>query len=921
MAIRSVSLSRFRPAHGLFAALVLSAFFLAPLDIGIAQDIPPIKYEKFVLDNGLQVILHEDHTIPMVSVNVWYHVGSKNEQPGKTGFAHIFEHMMFQGTEHSNQDYFLPLESIGGEVNGSTTEDRTNYWENVPSDQLERALWLEADRMGYLLPAMTEEKLANQKDVVKNEKREGENAPYALSDELLLNLQYPAGHPYAHTVIGSMDDLSAAGMDDVKDFFRMYYAPNNASLCVAGDIDPARTKAMVEKYFASIRPGPPVARLTSWTPPIDGVRRAVAEDKVELPKIYMVWRSPANLKPGDAEMDILGNILAGSKTSRLYKSLVYEKQVAQDVGAGQVSKEAAGEFTIEVTARPGQSLDALEACIDQEVRNLVANGVTDEEIAFAKASYENAFVHRLERIGGFGGKADLLNAYNVWTGEPDYFRRDLQRYRDAGKRSVQQAAREVLDLNRRVILRIVPQGTLTAGEAPAELAQMPGSAGAVRFEAPGIETTTLSNGMKLYLVERHSVPVVEVDLCVMSGWSADPDGKPGTAAMTAALLDEGNDRHSALEISKRKQELGGSLYTSSGFDASFANLNVLKTRLDAGLDLLSEIVLRPTFPAAEVERERQIRLGAVQEELAEPSSLAFRAMQERLFGPGHPYAQPITGNGTTASIRSLTREDLVHFHAANYHPNNTSAIVVGDITMAEATAKLERVFASWKPAETAARSVPAGHPSSAARVVLIDRPGAQQSFIIAAQDGMPRRSPDHLPFEVMNTVLGSYFSARLNMNLREDKGYTYGSYSFPIEMREGGLFVCTAPVHTKYTKETLIEILKEMRAIGADRPPTAEELDTARRRLVQGYPQNFEVIGRIAGELSDLVVNGLPLDEWQTRIPRIEAIDSAEIQRIARKDVRPDDIVFVIVGDRAVIEDEIRSLNLGPIEIKDGSGI
>jgi zinc protease len=900
--------------------LLLALSTLLPALAG-AQDLAPIKYEKFTLPNGLQVILHEDHTIPMAAVNLWYRVGSKNEKPGRTGFAHIFEHMMFQGSQHADADYFQPLESIGGEINGSTSEDRTNYWENVPSDQLERALWMEADRMGYLLPAMTEAKLGNQKDVVKNEKRQGENQPYAVAEELLLQMQYPAEHPYRHTVIGSMEDLSAASLDDVKDFFRTYYAPNNASLCIAGDIDPVKTRALVEKYFASIPSGPPVQRLTAWSPPIVGIRRGVAQDKVELPKIYMVWRSPGAFQPGDADLDLASQVLAGGKTSRLYKSLVYEKQVAQDVNAYQYSKELNGEFTVEVTARAGQDLDQLEAMIDAELRTLATKGATQQELDLARTDYETNFVRRLERIGGFGGKADLLNSYNVRAGEPDYFRQDLQRYRVATVRSVREAAATYLDLGNRVILRVVPQGTLTAGEAPADLAKMPESSGPVSFRAPQIQTATLSNGLKVYLVERHGLPIVQVDLNILSGGSADPAGKPGAASLTAALLDEGTTTRNAMQISTRTQELGARLTTGSSFDASSASLNILKRDLDAGLELLSDVVVHPTFPSEELERQRKIYLGRIQEEMSDPSSLAFRAMQRRIFGAGHPYAQPFSGNGTAASIQALTRDDLVRFHQAYYVPNNAAALVAGDITLAEATARLEKALGGWKRGEVTALSVPAPKPSSTARVLIVDRPGAQQSYVVAAHLGMPRRDPECLPFEVMNTILGSYFSARVNMNLREDKGYTYGAYTFPINLRDGGVFACTAPVHTKFTKESVVELLKELRGIGSDRPATETELATAKKRLIQGYPQEFETIRGIEGQLAEVVVYSLPLDEWTTRMGRIEAIDAAAVQQAAKKDVRPDDLVFVIVGDRAVIEEGIKSLDLGQIEVVDAAAL
>ena len=506
---------------------ILTTVVLLAGSAAAADDLPQLEFEHYTLPNGLEVILHEDHSIPMVSVNIWYHVGSKNERPGRTGFAHLFEHMMFQGSEHHDADYFVPLQKIGGQVNGSTNKDRTNYWENVPSDQLELALWLEADRMGCLLPAMTQEKLDNQRDVVKNEKRQGENEPYARSDELLLQLLFPEGHPYAHTVIGSMDDLSAASIEDVSEFFRLYYAPNNASLCVAGDFDPALVKPMIENYFGRIEPGRPVDRIERWLPSLDGERRAVAEDAVELPRLYMSWHTPGYYQPGDAEFDLLGDILAQGKTSRLYKALVYERQIAQDVRAAQESRELGGIFTIEVTAAPGHDLAEIEAAVDAELALLLKKGLTSDEVDLARIRYEAGFVRGLQRSGGFGGKADRLNRYNVLAGDPDYLARDLARYRDATPRDITMYALRYLDLERRAVLHVVPQGGLTAVAADVDLAVMPGSSGSVAFTPPRVQTAVLDNGLELYLVEKHDLPLVDVRIDILSGWSADPVAPAG----------------------------------------------------------------------------------------------------------------------------------------------------------------------------------------------------------------------------------------------------------------------------------------------------------------------------------------------------------------------------------------------------------
>jgi len=880
-----------------------------------AQDLPELAFEKYTLDNGLEVILHRDATIPMVSVNLWYHVGSKNEKPGRTGFAHLFEHMMFQGSENHDSDYFLPLQKIGGQVNGSTNKDRTNYWENVPSDQLEVALFLEADRMGNLLPAMTQEKLDNQRDVVKNEKRQSENRPYAKSRQILMEMMYPEGHPYRWSVIGSMDDLSAASKEDVGEFFKLYYAPNNASLCVAGDFDPDRAKEWITRYFGPIEPGRPVDRLSDWIPVLDGPRRAVAEDAVELPRLYMHWHSPGWYKAGDAEFDLLASILSAGKNSRLYKSLVYEQQIAQDVRAGQASRELGGIFSIRATVAPGHTLDEVEGAIDQEIQLLLKKGVKESEVELARTRFEAGFVRGLQRIGGFGGKADRLNRYNVYTGDPGYLEQDLGRYYEASAKTVNEYARRYIGLDNRAVLHIVPQGALAAaGEAP-EMDGVPGSVGEIVFQPPAIQRATLSNGLPLYLVEKRDLPLVEVHVKIMSGWSADPADRPGTAALCADMLDEGVKGLDALAIGAAADDLGARLRTNSFFDGSSVSLNVLKSRLEPGLDLLSRVVRQPDFPVEGFARVRKSYEGRQQQESVRPTSQAVKEIQRRIFGEGHPYAQPITGTGTPESLAALTTADLAAFHTAHYHPGNAAVVVVGDMDLAEATAALEKAFRAWESGTTPSTEVPPVPEYTGPRVVVIDRPGAQQTNIVAGYAAMSRNDTDYLAFQVMNTAFGGQFASRINMNLREDKGYTYGVRSRQSSFREGGMFLITAPVETPSTQASISELIMEMEAIRTDRPMTETELTDSRNRLIMGFPQEFQTLGGVAGGLGELLFYDLPLDGWQTFADRVGGLTLEDMQRVVAWGLDPGHVVWVLVGDWGVIGEGLKELDLGEIEV------
>jgi zinc protease len=877
-----------------------------------ADQLPQVKFEKYELPNGLDVILHEDHSIPMVSVNVWYHVGSRNEKRGRTGFAHLFEHMMFQGSEHHDDEY--TFEQIGGADNATTSEDRTSYYENIPSNYLELALWMEADRMGFLLPAMTQKKLDNQRDVVKNERRQRlENEPYNKVFDLLPPLLFPADHPYSWTVIGSMADLTAASIEDISEFFRSYYTPNNASLSVAGDFNSAEAKKWIEKYFASIPPGPPVDRLTSWVPKLESIRRAETQDNVNLPRVYYVWHSPAHYKPGDAELDLLANILASGKTSRLYKALVYDQQIAQDVQAFQSSNELSSTFLVIVTAREGQSLDELEKAIDAELRKVLSGGITPKELKQAQSVYEAGFVRNLEEVGGFGGVADSLNNYNVSLGDPGKFQWDLDRYTKATTADVLRFAKDSLDLDHRLILRVLPQGDLNSEKASPDRKAEPKAGPEPKFTPPKIQRDRLSNGADILLVEDHSLPLVQTNLVLRSGWAADPENRPGAASLTAELLDEGTKTRSALQISEAVKNLGAIFRTSSSFDGSQVRVNVLKRNLDQALALMSDVVLNPTFPEQELERQRKIYLGTIQQESKEPVTSAFKLYLHTLFGPGHPYGEPYTGSGTESSIKAIQREDLLKYYQTNYSPSNAAFVVVGDINMEEAKTKLQRVFGNWKSVEVANRDVPPAAAPNQIKIYLVDKPGAPQSVIVMGNPGIRRNDPEYEAVDVMNNVLGGQFTSRINMNLREDKGYAYGASSFFLTTRAPGAFVMYAAVQAQSTKESVAEMLKELRDITSSRPLTQEEVTKSKDNLIKSYPQQFQTFSGIAAQLAEIVLYQLPEDEWTRYVQEVNKVDTSAATQVAKKHLHPDKLLIVVVGDRAKIEPGLRELKLGEI--------
>ena len=897
--------------------LVLAALVAAP---AAAQSVPEIQFDKYELPNGLDVILHEDHSIPIVSVNVWYHVGSGNEQPGRSGFAHLFEHMMFQGSKNHDDEFFKPLQKVGGRINGSTNTDRTNYWENVPSNYLETVLWLEADRMGFLLPAMTQEKLDNQRDVVKNERRQNyENQPYRKSRLILAEMMYPDEHPYSWPTIGSQEDLTAASIDDVSDFFKTYYAPNNAALVIAGDIDPAATKEMVEKYFAALPPGPAVERVSNWMPELDGPRRAVAEDNIKLPRLYYVWHTPGFYKPGDAEFDLLSNILSTGKTSRLYKSLVYEQEIAQDVASFQASRLMGSTFQIRVTAREGHTLEELEEAVDAELAKLLAEGVTDQELEQARMAWEASFIRRLERIGGFGGVADQLNNYNYYLGDPGSFDRDIERYSKATAEDVLSYTERYLQAGKRGTLHLVPQGQLVAKEDDTDRTVEPQGAAEPDFAPPAIHRERLANGLELLVVEDHALPIVQANLVIESGWASDPAERPGTASLTAELLDEGTTGRNALEIAGEAKRLAASLGTNSFFDGSGVNLNVLKRNLGPALDLMADVVMNPTFPDEELERQRRIYLGRIQQEAKQPQQAAFKSFLRLLYGADHPYGQPFTGSGTTAAIQAITREDLTSYYESHYLPSNAALIMVGDVTPAEARRATTAAFGGWQGGTVAASEAPSAEPISGTGIYIVDRPGAPQSVVVVGNVAIRRSDPDYVAFEVMNNAFGGKFASRINLNLREDKGYSYGARAIFIPTRGDGPYLVFAPVQSQSTKESVVEIVKELRELVGSRPITAEELAEAQGNLIKGFPQQFETVGGVATQLAEIIRYGLPNDEWVRRLESIQNVTAEEATRAGSDRIDPEDLLIVVVGDREQIEPGLRELGLGEVKTFDMS--
>lgn len=885
-----------------------------------APGVPDIKYTKFVLGNGLTVLVHEDHKAPIVAVNLWYHVGSKNEVTGKTGFAHLFEHLMFAGSENHNDRYIPAAEALGAtDLNGTTNEDRTNYFETVPVSALDRTLFLESDRLGHLLGAIDTTRLNLQRGVVQNEKRQGENEPYGKTDVIIPENTYPAGHPYSHSVIGSMDDLDAASLDDVKNWFRTYYGPANVTLSIAGDITLETAKQKVQQYFGDIPPGPPITKQGTWIAKMTGEHRQIMQDRVPQARVYKVWNVPQYGAADATYLGLVSDILGGGKASRLYKRLVYRDRSATDAFAFLDAREIAGQFQIIATAQPNGDLSTVERALDEELAAFIRTGPTPAELERVKTEYRADFVRRMERVGGFGGTSDILARGQTFVGNPDAYKIELDRVQRATAADLRGAAQRWLS-DGVYVLDVVPFPDFAAAAGGVDRKTFPVLGTPPDAPLPPAERTTLSNGLKVVLAHRTAIPMVRMSMLLDAGFASDKPNAPGVSSMVMRMLDEGTTTKSALQISDALASLGADLNAQAGLDVSTVSLSALRDKLDSSLALYADIILHPAFPAGDLAREKQSTLADIQQEKVEPTGLALRVVPALLYGPGHAYSQPLTGSGTEESVRAMTRDDLQRFAATWFKPNHATLVVVGDITMADLTPRLERSFKDWKRGNIPTENIANVNGPTKPRVYILDRPGAEQSIIIGGSLVAPTANPDELAFETLNDAFGGSFSSRINMNLREDKHWSYGSFAFTQDARGQRPWIIFAPVQTDKTKESLGELVKELHDIAGSRPLTAEELQGAKNRETLTLAGRWETGGAVRTALAQIATYGLPDTYYQTYESRVRGLTADDMAKAVTEFVKPDREIWVVVGDRAKIEAGVRQLALGDVTLLDADG-
>jgi len=891
--------------------IVLSAWVLGWAGLFTAARGQDVRYEKYKLDNGMTVILHEDHSLPVAAINFWYRVGSKDEPVRRSGFAHLFEHLMFMGTERVPGNKFdTIMESGGGANNASTSSDRTNYFSSGPAQLLPTLLWLDADRLEDLARTMDQEKLDKQRDVVRNERRQSyENRPYGKAELQIQEMLYPVGHPYHIPVIGTHEDLEAATVGDVKDFFATYYVPNNVGLCVAGDFDPAKIKPLIADLFGNLprRLDPPHA--TAAPVKLDRVRRATMLDKVQLPLIAMAYHSPANFAEGDAEMDLAAAVLSAGKTSRLYKRLVYDDKIAAEVSAYQDSSQLGSVFRIDVLARPRIDLDRVEKAVDEELAKFMNTGPSAVELEQRKAVFELNMLRGLQTIEA---KADQLNKYEFYWGEPNSFKRDLDRYRNATVDSVRKWSREVLTPNGRVIMRVLPEAPERAVTAR-DTQPKPMPAEPFKLQSP--ESFKLDNGIPVMLWKKTELPLVAMVVVFRPGHIVGDTRKAGAVYLAADMLDEGAGDLDALDFSDAMQSLGAQFFPSADRESLSVSLTVLKRNFDKAAALATDAVLRPKFDENEWERVKRLHLEDLKSQDDQPALVASRVAARMLFGDAHAYGWPIVG--TPETVIKLIRDDVRLPYVTMVQPEFATVFMAGDISKDEAKIVLDKTLGSWKPFPLSSpkHQQPSINTPNELKVVLVDRPDAVQTVIYFILPGVKYSDQYRVQYRLINTLFGGSFTSRLNMNLREEHGYTYGARSGYVMRPMLGYVTASSSVRTDVTGESLKEFLSEFHRIrGGD--ISEEETVKAGETLRTDVIQSFAGLHGVLQEAIERTAAQMPFESLVRDMAAMESAATAELNKIVGPALPLENGVLVLVGDKKTILEQIKDLGLAtPIEV------
>ena len=890
-----------------------------------------IPHKEFKLANGLTVLVHEDRKAPVVGVAMWYNVGAKDEPKGKTGFAHLFEHLMFNGSENLPEDFFKYLQQIGAtDYNGTTNWDRTNYFQTVPKGALDRVLFMESDRMGHLLGAVSQGVLDNQRGVVQNEKRQGDNQPGGLVFYEIMKTLFPEGHPYHHLPIGSMADLDSASLADVRQWFLDNYGPNNAVLVLAGDINEAEARPLVEKYFGSIKRGPVNNPAQAVVPTLPSSKSIVMKDRVAATTVSRYWPVPGLLDKQLVALDVGGSVLGGLASSRLDKILVREEKIATSVSAGLYAFQRVGVFFTQATVKPGVDPNMVQKRIDEILADYIANGPTAEEVRRAATSEVGGRIRGLESVGGFGGKAVTLAEGETFTGDSNFYAKTLANYGRVTPAEVQRSMKQWLT-KPALSIRLEPgdrpeyqeaKGATAAKVAKDTTAQPKGAPRTVPplgqlagLDFPDITNTRLSNGIAVEYAQRTAVPITQVAVSFDAGDAADPANRRGLQSFTMAMLDEGTSTMTSQQLAEAREGLGATISASGSLDRSTVYLSALSPNLSPSLGLMGSVIKDAAFAPAEIERLRVQTLTGIAQAKKDPGGIGARLLPSLIYGSDHPYAT--VRGGDEAAIKALSREELLAFRSSWLRSDNAKIYVVSDKPLAEVMPLLEAEFGKWSAPGTpkGAKQFGAIPPRpNAPRIVLVDRPQSPQSIILGGQiTPVDPKSPVYA-LGSANDVLGGNFLSRINMDLRESKGWSYG-VSGSAQLSERAVpYIVNAPVQSDRTGESIVALNEQIRGFLTDKGVTQEEEERALANRINALPGQFETSEAVLSAMMSNDLYGRPDDYYETLAAKYRALSAADLDRAIRGAVDPNGFVWVVVGDAAKVRPQLDKLGY-PIEV------
>jgi zinc protease len=925
------------------AFLAAAALLLATPAAVLAQSVAPapaaelarsvdIPFEQFTLDNGLRVVVHTDRKAPVVAVAAWYNVGSKDEPQGQTGYAHLFEHIgLFNPTENVPGGLMEPLRAMGAtDWNGTTWFDRTNFFQTVPTSALEQALYMESDRMGHLLGALSQERLDNQRGVVQNEKRQGDNQPYGLVYYAQLEALLPEGHPYRHSTIGSMADLDAASLEDLRQWHRDNYGPNNAVLVLAGDIDAASARRLVQQYFGHIPRGAVNEPAEADIPTLPARIDQTLQDRVSNTRLYRSWIVPGLLDASAADLDVAATVFGGLASSRLDNALVRGDQTAVAVTAGFQPFHRVGMFQATVDVKPGEDAGAVAARLDRLMADFIASGPTEDEVARVVATRMSQRIQALEPVGGFGGKAVVLAEGELYADDPGFYRREMAAYGavtpatvraamsrwltrpvlairvDPGEREVYAEAASV----RAAPLPPAPLAVVSRGPMPAVGVMKP-------LDFPDVERARLSNGIEVVYARSVTVPTTRVAVEFDAGVAADPAGAFGTQRLMLDLLTEGTTTRNTVELAEQQERLGASIAAFATVDRTAVALSAVSANLAPSLDLLADVIRNPAFAPGDVDRRRAQQLSAIAQEQTSPGGMGLRALPGVLYGPDHPYGRPFSGLGNVAAVTALDRADLTAFHDRWIRPDNARIFVVSDRPLNELTSLLEARFGAW-----AAPSVPRGTkafeaaiPAPQPRIILIDRPQSPQSIIMGGLVLPVTGRDDLVTLNAANEVIGNGFLSRINQDIRETRGWSYGLSGRVSLLEHQAPYIINAPVQSNRTGESIAVLIEQYRAFLADRGVTAAERERTINGNIRQLPGSFETSAAVLGALRSNALYGRPDNYWETLAARYDAMSAEAMDAAARRVLDGSNLVWVVVGDAETVRPQLEALGL-PVEVR-----